>query len=205
MIITTETGGRTKRHAAYLVAHLAKTENVEAVIAAIGNCSAEILGEFFATVEIYKNASLRATAQSPAWHHITVNPSKDHSREKLIEAAHRARKELDEALTRPYAIIIHRKARAEPSVEPRGSSSEHLHLLIGAVDEHGKFLDDGWSKIKTERLCLELAHDLGESAVVGRHFQSALRVLKRTRPEVVKWLESTVGLNPEKPTSTSSQ
>jgi hypothetical protein len=194
MILTTETGGRTKSHGKYLIAHLAKTENVEAVIAEIGNCQAETLGEFVAIVEIYRNASLRATARSPAFHHSTVNPSKDHFREKLIETAHRVRRELDPAGTRPYALVIHRKARAEPRSEPGGSSSEHLHLLIGAVDEHGKFLDDGWSKIKTERLCLELAYDLGEPAVVGRHFQSALRVLTRTRPEVVQWLENTVGL-----------
>jgi hypothetical protein len=180
---------------------------VQAVIAEIGNCNAVTLGEFFATAEIYRNASLRATARSPSWHQITVNPSKDHSREKLIEAAHRVRREFD-AGTRPYAIVFHRKPRAEPlaepSAEPRDSSSEHFHLLISAVDERGKFLDDGWSKIATERLCLELAHDLGESAVVGRHFQPALRFLERTRPEVVAWLADTVGLNPEKPVSAIS-
>jgi hypothetical protein len=114
MILTTETGGRTKSHGAFLIAHLAKTENFEAVIAEIGNCCAQSLGEFFATVEIYRNASPRATARSPAWHHITVNPSKDHSREKLIEAAHRVRKELDPRLTRPYAKFKIFRRRLDP-------------------------------------------------------------------------------------------
>jgi len=51
---------------------------------------------------------------------------------------------------------------------------------------------------------LELAFDLGENPVVGRHFQPALRFLERTRPEVVAWLADTVGLNPEKPVSAIS-
>jgi hypothetical protein len=207
MIITAERGGRNKRHGRYLIAHLAKTENVSAVIATIGNCCAETLAEFISTVEIYRDASHRATSHSsPAFHHLTVNPSKDHPTKKLIEAAHRVRRELDTAAgsPRPYAMILHTKPRAAPVGSKDGGSSRHLHLIIGAVDDKGAFLDDSWSKIKTERLALELGHDLSEPPVVGRHFQSALRVLKTTRPDVVKWLEDEVGIKPEKPTSAIS-
>jgi hypothetical protein len=109
---------------------------------------------------------------------------------KLIEAAHRIRGEMDPDNTRPYVIVVHRKPRATP-----GGSSQHGHLLLSAVDEHGKFLDDGWSKIRTDRINLELCYDLDEPAVVGRHFRPALRFLRKSRPEVAVWLDNSVGSN----------
>jgi hypothetical protein len=107
--------------------------------------------------------------------------------------------ELDPSGMRPYAIVVHQKPRAEA-----GGSCEHSHLIISAADEHGKFLDDGWSKIRTERLALELAHDYGEVPVVGRHFKSALRHLRKMRPEVADWLETIGDVDSPKPESAFS-
>lgn len=199
MIFTTVKHGRTRCDRRYLISHLTKVENAEVVLADIGKCVAETLDEFVAIAAIYRDAAPRANASTASFHHVTVNPSSDHPRKALLEMTHRVRLELDPSGTRPYAIVIHKKPRAEA-----GGSSEHAHLLISAADERAKFLDDGWLKLKTERLQLELAHDYGEVPVIGRHFKSALRHLRRMRPEVADWLEATVGIDPPKPESAFS-
>jgi len=202
MIITTVKHGRTKRDGERLIAHLSKTENVEVDLAEVGNCVGETLTEFVSIAAIYRDAAPTSNANTVSFHHLTVNPAIDHPREMLIEMAHRARLELDPSGERPFAIVIHKKPRSEPG----GGSGEHAHLLIAAAaaDAGGKFLDDGFSKIRTERLALELAFDFGEPPVIGRHFKPAFRRLRTTRPEVAEWLESQVGADPAKPESAFS-
>ena len=132
-------------------------------------------------------------------HHITINPAKDLKRERLIEAVHRVRLELDPSGERPFAIVIHRKTRAEV-----GGSKEQAHLILAGVDARGKAVDDGWTKVRTERVARELEYDQGESALLGRHHRAVLRALSRTRPEVYLWLLDAFGANPEKPQSAIS-
>jgi hypothetical protein len=200
MIITTAKHGRTKGDGQRLIAHLAKTENVEVTLAEMGNCIGDTLHEFVSVAAVYRDAAPQADNKTASFHHLTINPSVSHPRNTLIEIVHRARIELDPSGQRPYAIAIHRKPRAEAVAGAKaGGSGEHAHLLIGSAHENGKFLDDGWSKIRTERLALELAHDYGEAPVIGRHFKAALRHLSDSRPEVATWLEQKVVSDPVKP------
>lgn len=200
MIITTTKHGRTKGDGQRLIAHLTKTENAEVTLVEMGNCIGDTLHEFVSVAAVYRDAAPQADNKTASFHHLTINPSVSHPRNTLIEIVHRARIELDPSGQRPFAIVIHRKPRAEAVAGAEaGGSDEHAHLLIAAANENGEFLDDGFSKIRTERLSLELAHDFGEEPVVGRHFKSALRHLTTTRPEVAVWLESKVGADPAKP------
>jgi hypothetical protein len=195
MIITTVTHRRKRRSGPALVRHLMKVENEHICLEEIGNCLAETLSEAIAVMELYRDAS-----QSKAGlHHCTINPSHEHSHGKLIEAVHRVRRELDPSGSRPYGIVSHCKPRAEP-----GGARQHFHLVLSHVDAAGAALDDGWIKIKTERLARELEHDLGEPAVLGRHHVSVLRRLRQDRPDVAIWLENSLGANPAKPQSAFS-
>lgn len=198
MIITTTKHGRQERDKIRLSAHLAKTENEEAILAVVGNCIAATISESIQIMEIYRDAS--KSGAKAALHHVTINPAKDIPREKLVEAAQRVRLELDRENCRPFAIVIHRKERAEPN----GGSREHAHLVLGAVDAVGKSLDDSWTKVRTERVARELEYDFGENPLLGRHHKSVLNALCRSRPEVYVWLLDAFGPNPEKPQSAIS-
>jgi hypothetical protein len=190
MIITTELHGRRRRDGRALIRHLAKTENEYAYIAAIGNCVAATLLELIAIMEVYRDAS----AARPAFHHATVNPAHDLSPQRLIEAAHRVRIELDPENSRPYGIVLHGKRRAEP-----GGAPEHAHLLVAHVDSQGRALKTSWSKLRTERIARELEFVLGEPPVLGRHHRTVLKALRVQAPEVARWLEAALGADPPKP------
>jgi hypothetical protein len=195
LIITTTKHEQNKSGHAALVKHLAKTENEIAILAEIGNLIADNLSEAIEVMEVYRSASPANTAL----HHITINPARDLKRERLIEAVHRVRLELDPDGERPFAIVIHQKKRAEV-----GGSKEHAHLILAGVDARGKALDDGWTKVRTERVARELEYDLGERALLGRHHRAVLRALSKTRPEVYLWLLDAFGADPEKPQSAIS-
>lgn len=131
MIITTAKHGRTKGDAQRLIAHLAKTENVEVTLAEMGNCIGDTLHEFVSVAAVYRDAAPQADNKTASFHHLTINPSVSHPRNTLIEIVHRARIELDPSGQRPYAIAIHRKPRAEAVAGAKaGGSGEHAHLLI---------------------------------------------------------------------------
>ncbi|QND71951.1 hypothetical protein HB776_12460 [Tardiphaga robiniae] len=148
-------------------------------------------------MEIYRDAS--ASRAGAALHHVTINPAKNISREQLVQAVHKIRLELDPDGTRPFAIVIHRKKRSEA-----GGADEHAHLVLGAVDAIGKSLDDGWTKIRTERVARELEYELGEPALCGRHHRAVLKALYGKRPDVYLWLLNALGPDPEKPQSAIS-
>lgn len=192
MIVTTVLHGRTRRDGRNLIRHLTKPENQFAYIAEIGNSVAETLPELIAVMEIYRDAS----ASLSSFHHLTINPATDLAHAQVVCAANMARLELDPSDVRPYGIVLHGKPRAEP----RGGST-HGHLLLGHVDSTGKALDDGWSKLRTERVSREIEFALGEPPVLGRHHRAVLKALRNRSPEVADWLERAFGANPPLPRS----
>jgi hypothetical protein len=192
MIITTELHGRRRSDSSALIRHLVKPENNLAYIGEIGRSVAETLPQLVAVMEVYRDAS----PAKPAFHHVTINPAADLSREKLLGAAHKVRFELDPSDTRPFAIVVHHKPRAE-----KGGAAKHAHLVLAHVDSKGKALDDRWIKVRTERVARELEFWLGEPALLGRHHRPVLRVLRATAPEIAMWLEASLGAEPPKPNS----
>jgi hypothetical protein len=197
VIITTTKHGRSKRDRVALVKHLAKTENEVAILAEIGNLIASNLAEAIETMEIYRDAS--SAGAEAAFHHLTINPAKDIPQEKLVEAVHRVRHELDPGGMRPFAIVVHHKKRAEA-----GGAGSHAHLVLSAVDASGKALDDGWLKLRTERVARELEYNLGENPLCGRHHRAVLKALYLANPDVYLWLLNALGPDPEKPQSALS-
>jgi hypothetical protein len=201
MIITTSKHGRTKRDGRRLAKHLAKTENELALLVEVGNSLAETLPELIEICKIYQSP----TSSKASLHHLSINPATELSRERLLDAVHRVRLELDPTGKRPFGIVVHIKKRAE-----LGGSAEHAHLILSHVDETSKALDDSFTKIRTERVARETEYDfqkkfgIPESAVLGRHFRSTVKALWQTRPEVAVWLEQTFGPNPPKPNSAIS-
>jgi hypothetical protein len=193
VIITLVKHGRQPRDGVALVAHLAKTENVSAILAEVGNTIAATLSESVEVMEIYRASG------GAAFFHATINPGKEISYENLMIAAHAVRLELDPLETRPYAIVIHEKPRAEA-----GGSRLHAHLVLSSADHTGKCLDDGWSIIRTERVARELEYLLGENPLVGRHHRPVLKALMNTKPEIFHWLREALGDDREKPESAFS-
>lgn len=195
MIITCSKHGRTKADCDVLTAHLFKLENDFVIVAEIGNSAALDVRGALRDMEILRDGS----PSGAGLHHITLNPSANCSHEALLHAAHRARREFDPASSRPYVIVIHGKARAEPD-----SSASHAHVVVGHVDHEGRALKDKFSKIRTERLARELEFDMGERPTLGRHHVAVLRQLRKCRPEAAAWLVKAFGENPEKPISAIS-
>jgi hypothetical protein len=166
-------------------------ENLEIELAEIGNCVAASLADAIGVMEVYRAASPAVAA----FHHWAVNPARTESREKVLISTHKLRFELDPEGARPFAIVIHRKPRAE-----RGGEL-HAHLVLGNVDATGKALDDSWSKIRSERLAREIEYDSGERPVLGRHHATVWQMLQKKRPEVGAWLRAHHGDFPLKPHS----
>lgn len=195
MIVTSTKHGRTSREGFNLIRHLNKPENDYVLVASMGNSLAHNLGELVHDMELYRDAS----PSEAAFHHLTINPAQNLSREALIEAVNRVRLELDPEGTRPFGIVVHGKKRAE-----LGGAAEHAHLILGHVNASGKALKDSWIKIRTERVARELEFAYGEPATLGRHHKTVLKVLRKTEPEVAIWLEAAHGLEPAKPNSALS-
>jgi hypothetical protein len=195
LIITGRKGGRTRRAATNLAAHLYKQENDYVELAVIGNSISVDLKGFLADVRIMQRAS---TARD-SYFHLTLNPDKMCSQAALVRVADLARLELDPGGVRPYALIVHGKARVG------GSGFVHGHLILSNCDSHGAALKDRfWIRRleKTARLAEHII--LCEPPRLGRHHVAVIRALRKSAPDTAAWLVAEFGENPEKPRSAIS-
>lgn len=198
MIITIVKHARTARDANALRRHVFKSEDNDYVdVAEIGNSLASDVQGVLDDALAYRDG---AFPRSPAAFHITLNPARMCSRKTFLEAAHLARLELDPEDSRPYAIVVHGKARAS------GSGYLHGHLILGRYFE-GRALKENYSAIRLEKVSrLSERLILHEPAVLGRNHASVVRHLKKSDPETAAWLIEAHGESPEKPqTSYSSR
>jgi hypothetical protein len=194
VIITHSKHGYTKRDRDQLVQHLLDSENAICQVA-IGNSIAGNLAAVVNDMRILRDAS----SCKPSFHHLSVNPALDHRSEVLTRISHRLRLELDPRGARPWAIVIHGKARVAS-----GPGVLHAHLVVSHVDDLAHALDDSWIKIRTERLARELEWELGEPATLGRHHATVLKHLRQFNPTVANWLVNELGETPDKPKSAMS-
>lgn len=124
MIITYSKHGRTARDSAKLIAHLLKPENDHIEILDIGNSVAADLPGGVRDMEILRNGS----SAKASFHHLSINPSINYSKEQFLPAADALRAELDAGDTRPWIVIAHGKARQNST-----EGYVHAHLVLGHV------------------------------------------------------------------------
>lgn len=193
MITTYSKHGRTSQDGARLTAHLLKPENVSIEILGIGNSVAADLAGVVKDMELLRNGS----SARAAFHHLSINPSIDYSKEQLLAAAHALRFEFDPDDTRPWIVLAHSKARQNSD-----KGHQHAHLVLGHVDGDGRALKDGRAKIRCEVVARTVEYQNGEAAVVSPHHATVVKFLReRGREEVANWLVTACGENPEKPKS----
>lgn len=193
MIITYSKHGRTSRDSAKLIAHLLKPENDHIEILDIGNSVAADLPGVIRDMEIFRNGSSAAAS----FHHLSINPSIDYSKEQLLLAADAVRAELDRDDTRPWIVIAHTKARQNST-----EGHVHAHLVLGHVDGAGRALKDGRAKIRTEVVARTLEFQNSETPLLSRHHQTVVKFLReREREDVADWLIAAHGPDPEEPKS----
>lgn len=196
MINTTSKHGRTSRDSANLVAHLLKPENDAVEVLEIGNSVATDIEGVLRDMEVLRDGS-KATA---GYHHVSINPGRDCSKDQLLACVHRVRLELDPDGQRAFVAICHTKQRATPE-----GAAIHAHLVLANVDAQGRALKDGRSKIRTECIARICEYELGEPPTLGRHHKSALKLLsERNLPLVRAWLVEAFGEDPERPRSAMS-
>ena len=191
MIITIKKGGRTRRDATKVMRHVLKAEdNDYVVVAEIGNTVGQGLAAVFEDALIARNG---AVPGSPTLFHITINPEKLCSQAAFMRVAHLVRAELDPALTRAYAVVIHGKPRAT------GSGRLHGHLILANFAD-GRALKDRYSAMRVEK-CARLAEHkiLNERATLGRCHAAVVRALRLSAPDTAAWMVAAFGETPEKP------
>ncbi|WP_271529062.1 hypothetical protein [Bradyrhizobium sp. CCBAU 25338] len=203
MIITISKHGRTRRDGAQLVQHLLKPENEAIEVLEIGNCAATDIEGVIRDMELLRDSS-KATA---GFHHLSISPRRDCTKDELRACANRTRLELDPEGERAYVIIRHVKKRATPDAAP-----SHAHLVLANVlaptdsAAVGRALKDGRSKIRTEAIARICEYELGEfPPTLGRHHKSVLKILdERGLTHIRRWLVDALGEGPERPRSAMS-
>lgn len=135
---------------------------------------------------------------SPAFHHVVLSPSRTCSNNCLREDADRVLREMGaDPETHPHLIVIHGKT----SVAGRGAS--HAHLVVAHWQLDGQALDDGWLRLRLERLAREIEHDRSQPLIPGRHDRALAKALRaRNRPEVAEALEVAGGAEPPRSATT---
>ncbi len=84
----------------------------------------------------------------------------------------------------PYFVIGHEK-------DARGTGrDEHLHIVISRVDGRARVVDDGYTRVRNEKLARCLEHDLGHRLTIGKHNRAVMNRLRAEgRADVADWLQ----------------
>jgi ATP-dependent exoDNAse (exonuclease V) alpha subunit len=83
----------------------------------------------------------------------------------------------------PYAIVRHQK-----DINGVGRDC-HLHILISRIDNRGRVVNDGFTRVRNEKVARIIEYDLGHPLTVGKHNKAVTTRLKKDgREDVVKWM-----------------
>jgi hypothetical protein len=167
MIIQHVRHGRTRRDAANLARHLGRRDDNEAVdiIDPAGLAASDIASAL---------AAMQRLASKPnaaAFHHLSLSPGVDQSDADLRADARRVLSEMG-AEDHAFVIVRHMK----PSVAGRATS--HVHLIVSHWGLSGKALNDGWLRLRLERLAREIEFDRCHPLTAGRHDKAIMKALR---------------------------
>jgi len=192
MIMTYSKHGRSKQDCNNLIEHLLNPENESIEILAIGNSMATDLPGVIQDMEILRDGC----GALAAFHHMSISPSIDYTREQLMHAAQALCEEFDGVGgTRPWILIAHTKPRVS------GVGNLHGHLVLGHSDGK-KCLKDRLSLIRTEVVARAVEHANHENPVKSRHAKVVDKLLRqRGKENVADWLITTFGNDQEPPKS----
>lgn len=184
--------GRTGQDGRNLVGHVIGKEPSARV--EIMNSLGADLPDVIREMEIMRDG----TRAESAYLHIVLSPGTALGDDEIRKAAQIVMKHFD-AEDHPAALVFHDKERRG------GQGDRHAHLVLGRVGPDGKPLVSGFEKIRLETAVRICEFELGEAPVLGEHFASSVRWLRKNdRVEIADWLESVHGADPDRPRSAAS-
>lgn len=184
--------GRTGQDGRNLVGHVIGKEPSARV--EIMNSLGADLPDVIREMEIMRDG----TRAESAYLHIVLSPGSALDDDGIRKAAQIVMKHFD-AEDHPAALVFHDKERRG------GQGDRHAHLVLGRVGPDGKPLVSGFEKIRLETAIRICEFELGEAPVLGEHFASSVRWLRKNdRVEIADWLESVHGADPDRPRSAAS-
>lgn len=184
--------GRTGQDGRNLVRHVIDKEPAARlqVMNSLGSDLPDVIRE----MEIMRDG----TRAESAYLHIIISPGTALDDDGLRKAAQIVMKHFD-AEDHPAALVFHDKKRNG------GAGDHHGHLVLGRVGPDGKPLASGFEKIRLETAMRIVEFEMGEPPVLGEHYASSVRWLRKNgRDDVADRLESVFGGNPDRPRSAAS-
>jgi len=195
MILTTKRHGRSARDRRNLSSHLGKQIGQVSRVAVIGNVALSNSDDVLQYMETMRDAC----GGSVAFHHITLNPSRQLTDEQRDDAVRRVLDALD---AEDHAFVVW-----EHSEKMRAGVADvdhHFHIIVSNFGPDGRALDDRQSFMKLEAVARSLEVDFGEQITPSRRTAAvAARLVDMGRDDVAAQLP--ISAEPPKASMTSGQ
>lgn len=96
----------------------------------------------------------------------------------------------------PYFVVGHQK-------DTQGvGRDEHLHIIISRIDSRGRVVDDGYTRVRNEKVGRCVEHDLGHPLTVGKHNKAvAAKLRTEGRADVAEWMAGAGAQTAPRPTA----
>jgi len=164
-----------------LAPHLQKEENeVIQIIAAEGMLSLDVNGLM---AEIRARAA-GITRKGTIHIAVSAQPGQKWGTEEKQQAIDAVLKEY-RAEGVPFFVVRHRK-------DAQGvGRDDHLHIIISRINARGRVVEDGYTRVRNEKVARALEFDLGHPLTIGKHNMAVMnRLAKDGRHEIVAWMRA---------------
>ena len=176
-----------------LASHLLRTDHNEKVVVR-PDLSPDLADEIGSTLRDYV-AMAGAFGVEKSLLHLVMSPTRPLSRLEEARAITLIREAYGVGAAHPMLVVQHTK----PGETDR---AEHYHLVLPTVDPEGtrnrrgrpKRISDSFSRLRNQRLSIEIAHDLGHILVPGPHIDRVRARLAVERPDIQEALKETAPL-----------
>ncbi len=171
-----------------LAVHLSRVDHNEMVVVR-SDLSPDLADEIGSTLRDYV-AITGAFGVDKSLLHLVMSPTRPLSRLEEARAITLVREAYGVGASHPMLVVQHTK----PGETDR---AQHYHLVLPTVDPEGtrnrrgrpKRISDSFSRLRNQRLSIEIAHDLGHILVPGPHIDRVRARLAVERPDIQEALK----------------